>query len=173
MCEFISVVDEAGFGNGQFDFSWVGSRAISRSAVYIILDFFSCPEKMSGQPGYGMEPGAKDNDEINLQHRAMRLTKEHADQIHSLILRFLPLLEISGSTGKYCSQISPYLLDTVYCTLATYYWFAAEEGDETYRCRISDIRQFLEKIGPRWRLGHEYLALARYHDSRMRSELLI
>ena len=120
-----------------------------------------------------MESGAKNSDEINLQHRAMRLTKEIADQIHSLVLRFLPFLEANGPTGKYCSQISPYLLDVVYATLATYYWFAAEEGDEIYRCRISDIRQFLEKIGTRWRLGHEYLGLAAYHDSRMRSELLL
>jgi hypothetical protein len=120
-----------------------------------------------------MESGVKNSDEINLQHRGMRLTKEIADQIHSLVLRFLPFLEANGPTGKYCSQISPYLLDVVYATLATYYCFAAEEGDDIYRSRISDIRQFLENIGTRWRLGHEYLGLAACYDIRMRSELLL
>ncbi|KEF56228.1 uncharacterized protein A1O9_07809 [Exophiala aquamarina CBS 119918] len=169
---FMSVVDAEGTRNGQLDFSWFGPRAICRSAIFVVLDLFTCPEKRSSQPGYVMEPGAKNAEEISLQHRAMRLTKELADQIHSLVLMLAPFLDNDEASGNHYSQISPQLLDVVYWALATYYWFAAEEGDGVYRYRITNLRQFLEKIGTRWRLGHEYLLLARYHDSSMRPDFL-
>jgi len=119
-----------------------------------------------------MEPGAKTADETALQYRAISLTKELADQIHSLVLALVPFLEKSEPSGNFYSRVSPHLLDAVYWGLATYYWFAAEEGDNGYGYRISGLRQFLEKIGVRWRLGHEYLGLTRFHDSSIRPEFL-
>lgn len=172
MYEFLSAVDTEGTRNGQLDFSWFGPRALCRSAVFVVLDLFTCPEKRSSQPGYVMEPGVKTAEEVSLQHRAMGLTKELADQIHSLVLTLVLFLGKNETSGNYYSQISPHLLDVAYWALATYYWFAAEEGDGAYRYRISNLREFLEKIGTRWRLGHEYLRLARYHDSSMRPDFL-
>jgi hypothetical protein len=168
----MSVVDAGGSKNDQRDLSWISSRAVSRSALYLVLDLFSCPEKMTGQPGYVIGSGAKSCEELDLQQRSMSLTIELAGQMHILAAQLLVRIETEGSSHSHLSQISPFILDVLYCSLATYYWFAGERGDEGYEPMIRALKMFLERIGTRWRLGHEYLKLIKYHDSNTRSNLL-
>lgn len=174
LCSFISAVDTGRPSMDQLDLSLISPSATIRSAVFLILDLFACPEKLSGQPGYVIAPGAKDREELDLQQRAMTLTIELAEHMSSLAVRLLPLVhsETDEFSHRQSSKISPLLLDAMYCSLATFYWFAAEQGDEAFEPRIRELRQFLDIVGHRWSLAHEYLSLTKYHDSTMRSSLL-
>ncbi|KAK5053983.1 hypothetical protein LTR84_001945 [Exophiala bonariae] len=172
MCDFMFVVDREGSGDKQADYSWIGSQALARSAAFVLLDFFACPEKLSGQAGYVMSPGAKSEDEVCMTNRAMVMTKELAYQTHSLVQKLIPSMDTDELSSSYFSQISPHILDLVYSALATFYWFAAEEGNGAYQHHIYDMRQFLGSMGSRWRLANEYLGLVGYHDSNNRAEFL-
>lgn len=175
LCNFRSVVDEGANKNGQTGLSWIAARATVRSALFLVLDLFSCPEKLSGQPGYVIGSGAKGAQELKLQQQAMVLTQETAEDMYSLATQLIIFAETEstdGSLQRQLSRVSPYLLDVMYCSLATYHWFAGEQGNETYQSKIGDMELLFDKLGTRWNLGCEYLSLSRYHDSRARSNLL-
>lgn len=172
MCGFLSILDREDCGDEQVDYSCIGPQALARSAAFVLIDFFACPEKLSGQAGYVMSPGVKSEEEIYMTNRAMKLSKELAYQTHSLVQKLSPSMETDEPSASYFSKITPQVLDVIYSSLATFYWFAAEEGDGAYQYHIYDMCRFLEHMGTRWRLGSEYLGLVGYHDSKNRSAFL-
>lgn len=168
---FLAVVDDCGQMTGSTNISWLGPRAVARSALFLTLDRFTCPEKISGEPGYILTHGVKTSEELQMQKRAMNLVRELSDQSQSLASSFAVFVDMDVSPHRELARISPFALDLMYCSLATYYWLAGEQGNEPFQVVMSSLRTFLAAVGSRWKLSREYLSLSRYHDALQRASL--
>lgn len=143
-----------------------------RSALFLVLDAFTCPEKLSDQPGYIVCAGGKSSEELGLLGRATVLTQEVAEQSHMLAMKAFQFFENDPSTFSNLGRISPCTLDAIYYSLASYHWYYGEQGNEAYKSKIRDLELYLERLGTRWKLGREYLSLARHNDAIDRSRLI-
>jgi hypothetical protein len=60
MIGFAAVVDHESSARGKDQsFSILSSRGLARSEAFVALDRFTCPKKISAEPGYKEENGVK------------------------------------------------------------------------------------------------------------------
>ncbi|KAF4430509.1 fungal specific transcription factor [Fusarium acutatum] len=143
-------------------------RCIARSALFVALDRFTCPEKISAEPGYVDSPGDKTQKELELQRQSMHIIEQASEQLHTLGMELLPTLRTEGISPM--SKVSPFMLDSIYAGAATFHWLLGEGGNEVYRTAAADLDMFLETISSRWRLGSTYREMLKIHDVTARVE---
>ncbi|KAK1656472.1 hypothetical protein BDP81DRAFT_444976 [Colletotrichum phormii] len=102
--------------------SFLSSRALARSALFIALDRFTCPEKISVEPGYVGEQGTKSQEELDFDGE-QRLPLEVASrQLHFMatnILPHIPTAEGDETQLHASSLVSPFIMDGIYAGAAT------------------------------------------------------
>ncbi|KAF5649350.1 fungal specific transcription factor factor [Fusarium sp. NRRL 52700] len=137
-------------------------RCIARSALFVALDRFTCPEKIIAEPGYVDSPGDKTQDEIELQRQSMHIIEQVSEQLHTLAMDLLPAFRTKGISSL--SKVSPFMLDSIYASAATFHWLLGEGGNEVYRTAAADLDSFLDTVSSRWRLGSTYREMLMVHD---------
>ncbi|KAK2689437.1 hypothetical protein QWA68_011882 [Fusarium oxysporum] len=143
-------------------------RCVVRSALFVALDRFTCPEKISAEPGYVDSPGDKTQNEIELQRQSMHIIKQASEQLHTLGMELLPAFGTDGISSL--SKISPFMLDSIYASAATFHWLLGEGGNEIYHTAAADLDMFLDTMSSRWRLGSTYREMLAVHDVTARVE---
>jgi hypothetical protein len=166
---FTTVVDdETADLSPEKGLTLLAPRCISRSALFVALDRFTCPEKISAEPGYIESPGDKTQNEIELQRQSMRIIEQASEQLHTLGMELLRAFRTEGPSLM--SNISSFILDSIYASAATFHWLLGEGGNEVYRTAAADLDVFLETMSSRWRLGSTYREMLKIHDVTARVE---
>ncbi|KAH7020763.1 fungal-specific transcription factor domain-containing protein [Microdochium trichocladiopsis] len=174
---FASAVDRQGGGcTLETRIHLLASGALARSALFLVLDRCTCPEKMSAAPGYIPDPRAKTTEEIDLQIWATAVTQATSRHLHSVAMDVLALVRRRHSADQGAEDqdqeddddsddtasmhvlglLGPFVLDAMYESAATFHWFAAETGDESLRAAAADMDGFLDAASSRWRLASVY-----------------
>ena len=135
----------------------LGPRCVARSAVFVALEQFSCPEKMTSGIGYDMSSTAKSQLELELQSYATQCVQLIAEQLHGLAMK---ILSVSDQLGT----ISPLILDSIYASAVTFHWILGETGTEIYRTAVEELDTFMEVVDRRWRSAGRYREIARLYD---------
>ncbi|KAG5780673.1 hypothetical protein H9Q73_005664 [Fusarium xylarioides] len=166
---FATVLDnESAALSPEKSLTLLAPRCISRSALFIALDRFTCPENISAEPGYIESPGDKTQNEIELQRQSMRIIEQASEMLHTLGMELLPVLRTEGLSLM--SKVSPFILDSIYAGAATFHWLLGEGGNEVYRTAAADLDIFLDTMSSRWRLGSRYREMLTVHDVTARVE---
>lgn len=156
---FASVVDsEHSDWRLEVSSSLLAPRAIIRSALFAVLDRFSCPEKMGSEPGYIPHQGNKSQQELELQSRAILIMERASRELHSIVMHILPLIPVEEGFAAHSVQslLSPFIMDSIYAAAATLYWLFGETGDQLNRAAAADMEMFLDVLGSTWHLGRAY-----------------
>ncbi|KAE8153586.1 hypothetical protein BDV25DRAFT_168610 [Aspergillus avenaceus] len=142
----------------------LGPRCLILSAIYMLLDDHCCPEKLQDGPGYNISDAAKTPEEQLLQVNAMLIVQDISNQLHRVTLQIIAILENDWQDQGLLGQITPFVLDALYCTMATFRWVLSEGGNETIQSRLGDVKRCMQNLGDRWHLAQEYLALEQVHE---------
>jgi hypothetical protein len=156
---FVSVVDsEHSDWKLEISSALLAPRAIARSALFTVLDRFSCPEKMGTQPGYVPHQGKKSQQELELQSQSILIMEGASRELHSMVMNILPLIPVEEGYAAHSVQslLSPFIMDSIYAAAATLYWLFGESGDQLNRAAAADMEMFLDVLGSTWRLGRAY-----------------
>ena len=149
----------------------LGPRCLVRSALFIALDVFTCPEKLTPEVGYIVSSGAKTQEELKMQSRSIQAVQQASQQAHSLAMELSAMIESDELLRWQLGKVSPFILDLMYCSIATFHWLLGENGHEINKSRLKDLESFMEMLGTRWRLSKKYVEIASFHDvsKRMRN----
>jgi hypothetical protein len=169
---FSAVMDNTpGLSNTDNFIRLLAPRCLIRSALFIALDAFTCPEKLMPEAGYIVSTGAKTEEELKMQSSSMQAVQQASKQAHSLAMELSTMIELHESLQGRLGKVSPFMLDLMYCSMATFHWFLGENGDEANRLSLQDLVPFMDMLGTRWRLSKKYIEIASFHDvsKRMRN----
>ncbi|KAF4344795.1 fungal specific transcription factor factor [Fusarium beomiforme] len=167
-----SFVDELlGFGSLLEDestdlrsFTLLAPRCGIRSALFVALDRFTCPEKISAEPGYTGIQGNKTQKELELQRRSMQIMEQASELSRDLSSYILSIDRTE------LGRVSPFILDSVYAGGATFHWLFGESGNDIHREAARQIETVLEGMSYIWRLGSTYREMLKVHDISARVE---
>ncbi|KAM5346174.1 hypothetical protein ACJ41O_009179 [Fusarium nematophilum] len=144
----------------------IPSRCLSLSALFLLLDRFTCPEKMKEESGYAIAGEAKHSGEMDVQAVADGIIKQISQDAHGIansILRYLdPDASFAGE--QVLDRISPFAFDMLYCALASFHWYRREGGINTLTRQVTDFNACLQQLAKRWALATEYLRAGEHHD---------
>lgn len=146
-------------------------RSVARSALFVVLDRFTCPEKTTSEPGYATDQGPKSQEELELQRQSMLTIEMASQQLHTMatnILSLIPAEEEDAAYSHMSSLLSPFIMDAIYAAAATFHWLCAESGNQLHRAAATDLEMFLDFLRSRWRLGGAYREILIMHDVNMR-----
>lgn len=167
---FAAVVDNEHTARGPF--TLLAPQSITRSALFVLLDRFTCPEKIGSEPGYINSPGAKTKEELELQKQSVHLIELASEQLHALGTNMLGMLQAEVDTAQAqkhsLGAVSPFIMDSIYAGAATFHWLLGENGEDVYRKKAADFNLLLATLGPKWRLGSVYRELLMMHDASAR-----
>ncbi|KAF5681842.1 hypothetical protein FDENT_7909 [Fusarium denticulatum] len=136
--DFATVVDhERVTLSPERSLALLSSQYVARSALFIALDRFTCPEKISAEPGYVESPGDKTQNELELQRQSMHIIEQASDNLHILCMKLLVTLTTEGISS--ISEVSPFMLDSIYASAARFQWLLGEGGNEAYRTAAADL----------------------------------
>lgn len=135
------------------------ARCLVWSALFLLLDNYCCPEKLGHEPGYLLSGNAKTPDEQSLQTHARIVVQNVTDHAHGAAVKIVEILEGGLYPKGQFVGISPLVLDSLYCTMATFHWMLQEAGDEMIKVSLENTTQCLRRLGEGWHLAREYLAL--------------
>ncbi|KAJ6140214.1 hypothetical protein N7471_006700 [Penicillium samsonianum] len=161
LCAFSAILDETASSSPDAEeyLNLLAPRCLVWSALFLYLDSYCCPEKLGNEPGYPITGNAKTPEEQFLQVNATLVVRSISDQAHNAALRIAQILDGCLQTQGNFRRISPFVLDALYCTMATFHWVLREGGDDTIRLSLQDVKQCLRRLGEGWPLALEYLAL--------------
>jgi hypothetical protein len=142
----------------------LGPRCIARSTLFIALDVFTCPEKLGPGAGYVINSSAKTHDEHGLQAYSTQVIQLASEQMHGLSMEILSSTEMDEARAWQLGKVSPFTLDAMYCSAATFYWFLRESGTEVYRTGVEELDTFMETLAGRWKLSGKYQEIAKLHN---------
>ncbi|KAF5982467.1 hypothetical protein FBULB1_4315 [Fusarium bulbicola] len=167
--DFATVVDNESVAlSPEKSLTLLAPRFIFRSALFAALDRFTCPEKISAEPGYIESPRDKTQNEIELQRQSMCIIEQASEQVHTVGMELLPLFRTEGIF--FMSKVSPFILDSTYASAATFHWLLGEGGNDAYRTAATESDVFLQTMSSRWRLGNTYREMLTVHDVTARVE---
>lgn len=117
---------------------------IVHSALFIVLDSFTCPEKVMPAAGYVVSSSAKSQEELKVQSSSMQTILETSKRAHSLAMQLSAIIKLDDSLGRQLGKVSPFVLNLMYGSMATLHWLLAENGDETNQSSLDDLRIFMD-----------------------------
>jgi hypothetical protein len=160
---FAAVVDNEGSARGKDQsLSILSSRAIARSALFVALDRFTCPEKISAEPSYTEQNDAKTQQELDLQMQSVQSIEVASEQLHALAVSMLTAIQAAAEDPVRPSaldRVSPSVMDSLYAAAATFHWLVRENGRDAYRQAALDLGVLLDTLSFRWRSGNVYQEL--------------
>jgi hypothetical protein len=133
-------------------------RCLTWSTLFLLLDNYCCPEKISDEPGYTLTAGAKVQVELVAQVQATLVVRNISDQAHGITANLMDIISHMACSDQ-LGTLSPFLLDALYCAMITFQWIFRESGDEQAKARLVDIEAYMGKLSERWMLAAEYIAL--------------
>ncbi|XHG03615.1 hypothetical protein AWENTII_006916 [Aspergillus wentii] len=134
-------------------------QCLTWSALFLLLDNYCCPEKLSDEPGYILSADVKGQDEVVTQVQATLVVRNISDRAHGLTANLMNIVSHLPCNDQ-LGTISPFLLDALYCVMVTFQWIFREGGDEQAKARLADIEACMGRLSERWMLAAEYLALS-------------
>ncbi|KAM5349562.1 hypothetical protein ACJ41O_006067 [Fusarium nematophilum] len=137
----------------------IGPLCLAISALFIVLDLLTCPEKLGPGAGYTLDGRAKSEEEVSMQRYALPIIERTSLQVHEMSVGLRSQLEAQEDRFQFLSGVCPFILDSMYCTAVTFHWYAGESGDRLHQSRAADLEACLEDLGVRWRLGRAYQKL--------------
>lgn len=167
LCAFNAVLEENSpySPDGKEYLNLLIPRCLVWSALFLLLDNYCCPEKVSNEPGYSLSGSAKTPEEQFLQVDATLVVRSISDQAHNAALKVMEILDGCLQAQGQLARVSPFALDALYCSMATFHWVLREAGDESAKISLENIKQCLESLGEGWTLAFEYLALEKVYSS--------
>lgn len=159
-CDYSAVLEEdalASYTNGYLYL--LAPRCLAWSALFMLLDKYCCPEKLSEEPGYPLAADAKSPEELAMQVQAILVVQGITNQVHKVASNIMDTVGSGPPLEDTSREVSPFILDALYCAMITLQWIHQEGGDETIKANLADIERCLRMLGKRWRLGLEYLTL--------------
>ncbi|KAK9319061.1 hypothetical protein V1517DRAFT_311055 [Lipomyces orientalis] len=147
-------------------------RCLVWSALFLLLDNYCCPEKLGNEPGYPLSGSAKTPEEQFLQVNATLVVRSISEEAHSTSLKIVKTPEDCLQAQGHLVRISPFALDALYCSMATFHWELQESGDETVKVCLENIKKCLRRLGERWPLALEYLTLEGVYASATTTRVL-
>lgn len=160
LCAYSAILEEdvlASYTNGYLYL--LAPRCLTWSALFMLLDKYCCPEKLSEEPGYPLATDAKSPEELTMQVQATLVVQGITNQVHKVALSIMDAVGSGPPLEDTTREVSPFTLDALYCAMITLQWIHQESGDETIKENLADVERCLRMLGKRWRLGLEYLTL--------------
>ena len=162
-------------------FALLAPRCMTRSALFIALDRFTCPEKVGVEPGYVNHQGVKTQQELELQKQSIDIIERASEQLHAIgmdVLATTTMLRTQGDDTSNLAQaaayslgrVSPFTMDSIYAGAAMFHWLLGESGKDVYRKAAADLDMVLDVLSSRWRLGGVYREMLVVHDVEARVE---
>ncbi|KAL6412906.1 hypothetical protein AUP68_02399 [Ilyonectria robusta] len=153
-------------------FALLAPRCIARSALFVALDRFTCPEKMAAEPGYLDSPVAKTHSEHEVQKQSMHVIQLASEQLHTLGMDISRMIKDDTDIAQPYSlgRVSPFIMDSAYAGAATFHWLLGETGKDVYRTAAADLDMLLDTLSSRWRLGSAYRDILMVYDVSARVE---
>lgn len=153
-------------------FALLAPRCITRSALFVVLDRFTCPEKMAAEHGYLDSPVAKTHSEHEIQKQSMHVIQLASEQLHTLAMDISRMIKDDTDIAQPYSlgRVSPFIMDSAYAGAATFHWLLGETGNDVYRTAAADLDMLLDTLSPRWRLGSAYRDMLMVYDVSARVE---
>ncbi|KAL5360776.1 hypothetical protein BJX96DRAFT_165418 [Aspergillus floccosus] len=133
-------------------------QCLTWSALFLLLDNYCCPEKLSNELGYTTSGHAKGSDDLAAQIQATLVVRNISDQAHRTTTNVMDIIS-NLLRNDQMGKISPFVLDALYCSMMTFQWVYREGGDEEAKGRLADIEACMGRLSGRWKLASEYLAL--------------
>lgn len=165
---FAAVVDNESSARGiDQSLSILSSRALARSALFVALDRFTCPEKISAEPGYTEQNGAKTQRELELQMQSVQSIEVAGEQLHALAMSILTAIRAADEDPvrpSVLDRVSPFVMDSMYAAAATFHWLVGENGKDAYRQAAVDLGMLLDTLSLKWRSGNVYQELLKVYD---------
>ncbi|RAH57384.1 fungal-specific transcription factor [Aspergillus piperis CBS 112811] len=132
-------------------------RCLTWSALFLLLDNYCCPEKLSNEPGYTTSGDVKGPDELAAQVQATLVVRNISNQAHRTTTDIMDF--VSNQRNDQMGRLSPLLLDALYCSMVTFQWVYREGADEEAKGLLADVEACMGRLSQRWKLASEYLAL--------------
>lgn len=167
LINFLSIIDSevSSIAKGPDDFLLLlGPLCLTGSALFLILDLCSCPEKMKQKPGYNGDLGAKSNDQLQIQVWASSLLKSVTDRFSNLGIGWIDTLEPSVCTQK-LGRFPSLALDAFYSTMATLLWYRREGMEDWNEASLTHVQRILQAVAERWKAALEYMNIAERSDT--------
>lgn len=136
--------------------SLLSARCVARSALFVVLDKFTCPEQLGEEPGYVISAEAKTEAELEMQTYAANIVQQVSTDVSMLVDEIIATTSLNVE-----SRLSPFITHVVYCTIATFHWYSGENGSEEYQDNANKLDAFLDKVNLRWKLAGEYNELGK------------
>ncbi|EHA25871.1 hypothetical protein ASPNIDRAFT_43717 [Aspergillus niger ATCC 1015] len=133
-------------------------QCLTWSALFLLLDNYCCPEKLSNEPGYTTSGNTKGPDELAAQIQATLVVRNISDQAHRQTTNVMDIISNQLRSDQ-MGKLSPFLLDALYCSMVTFQWIYREGGDEKAKGKLADIEACMGILSGRWKLASEYIAL--------------
>lgn len=141
--------------DGSRDGKLFASRGLACSALFVLLDKLSCPERSESTTDSSPYPSLDSSMDSELDDQ-LALQRKAVDSLHKASAEILYLARMTEP-----HDISPIGFDALYCAAMTFQWLYHESGDENARICLEDSKRCLRGFGCRWQLGTEYCALER------------
>lgn len=170
---FCSAVDGGERGGAQPALALLAPRCVARSALFVLLDGFFCPERIAPEAGYVVvAAGAKGGEELRLQAYAMRVVRRACDEIRAIAGEVVSEGGGGADAGHgheaapaaRLGRVSPFVVDALYCAAATFHWLLGESGTAVYRTGAEELGASMRALAARWRLAEKFGEIALLHD---------
>jgi hypothetical protein len=159
LCSFRSIIaDEIASSSMEEYLRLLAPCCLTWSALFMLLDSYCCPEKLGDEPGYTLSGDAKGPEELAIQIQATLMVRSISDEAYEHTKRLMDVISHMPEMDP-IGSVSPFSLDTLYCSMVTFQWVYREGGDELTEARLADIEFCMRRLGERWRLASEYLSL--------------
>jgi hypothetical protein len=97
LCAFCVVIDKTSGSHYQDGFlSLLASQCVARSALFVALDAFTCPEKIGTATGYINSTHAKTPAELNLQAYSINIIQQVSEQARSFVKEVMSMMEMEA-----------------------------------------------------------------------------
>lgn len=119
--------------------------ALTFSALCTLCDPYSCPDKNASTT----------TEAAAMQAQAVDGLKT----VSNSIVDFAEQLSALCAEARDLDKVSPIIMDALYSAASNYAWIVRESGDQRSQMALDSIRQFLRRLGGRWRNAAEYLRI--------------
>lgn len=161
--DFASALDKQNLGGRLGEsFPLLAPKFVVRSALFVLLDRFTCPEKLHSAPGYFTESSAKTMDDLELQTRCMQTLEATSQQLHTMsssIMLAVRDLEDDAVDLSKLSLLSPFIMDAIYAGAASFRWLERESGSESHARAAGHMEMLLDVLEARWKLAGAYKSM--------------
>lgn len=165
--DFALALDNRSLGGMLESPSLLAPRFVARSALFVLLDRITCPEKLNAAPGYLTESSIKTMDDLELQTECIQTLETTSQQLHTMsssIMLAVRGLEDEAVDSSKLSLVNPFIMDAIYAGAASYRWLERESGSEFHARAARHMEKLLDVLDARWKLAGAYKNMLALYD---------